>query len=316
MDLNGALGGDFFTVGTVGIDDVTSNTGTAVPTATRTNIGAITGGDYVLANTGSGYTLRRQDTGAPVTFTGTGTALDPILADGLSIVVGAGSATGDQYIIHPTRDAVRGFNVAITDPTRVAAAAPVRTAATSGNAGNGTISAGEVLDATNAQLLTTANIVFTSPTTYTINGGAAQTYTAGSNIDANGWRIQINGNPAAGDTFTVRSNAGATGDNRNAFALSDAFSAGVIEGGTLSVASAVSRLTADVGLQTRTAQVNRDAEAAVNADDLDARDAVSGVNLDEEAANLLRYQQAYQAAAQVISTASSLFDSLLNAVRR
>ena len=192
----------------------------------------------------------------------------------------------------------------------------MRTTTTTGNTGSGTISAGEVLDATNGQLLTTANIVFTSPTTYTINGGAAQTYTAGGNIDANGWRVQINGNPAAGDTFTVRSNAGATGDNRNAFALSDAFSAGVIEGGTLSVASAVSRLTADVGLQTRTAQVNRDAEAAVNADDLDARDSVSGVNLDEEAANLLRYQQAYQAAAQVIATASSLFDSLLNAVRR
>jgi flagellar hook-associated protein 1 FlgK len=211
---------------------------------------------------------------------------------------------------------VRGFNVAITDPTRVAAAAPVRAAATTGNAGSGSISTGEVLDATNAQLLTTASIVFTSPTTYTINGGAAQTYTAGGNIDANGWRVQINGTPAAGDTFTVRSNAGATGDNRNVFALSDALGAGVIDGGTLSVANAVSRLTADVGLQTRTAQVNRDAEAAVNADDLDARDSVSGVNLDEEAANMLRYQQAYQAAAQIISTASSLFDSLLNAVRR
>jgi flagellar hook-associated protein 1 len=316
MDLNGALGGDFFTVGTVGIDDVTTNTGTAIPTATRTNIGAITGGDYVLANTGSGYTLRRQDTGATVAFTGTGTLADPILADGLSIVVGAGSATGDQYIIHPTRDAVLGFNVAITDPNRVAAAAPIRASASTANAGSGTISPGEVLNAGDAQLLTTANIVFTSATTYTINGGAAQTYTAGSNIDANGWRIQINGTPATGDTFTVRSNAGATGDNRNVFAISDALGAGVMDGGTLSVANAVSRLTADVGLQTRTAQVNRDAEAAVNADDLDARDSVSGVNLDEEAANMLRYQQAYQAAAQIIATASSLFDSLLNAVRR
>jgi flagellar hook-associated protein 1 FlgK len=316
MDLNGALGGDFFTVGAVGIDDVTTNTGTAVPTATRTGIGALTGGDYVLANTGSGYTLRRQDTGATVSFTGTGTLADPILADGLSIVVGAGSASGDQYIIHPTRDAVRGFNVAITDPSRVAAAAPIRASATTGNSGSGSITTGEVLDAANGQLLTTASIVFTSATTYTINGGAAQTYTAGGNIDANGWRVQINGTPATGDTFTVRSNAGASGDNRNIFALSDALGAGVMEGGTLSVANAVSRLTADVGLQTRTAQVNRDAEAAVNADDLDARDAVSGVNLDEEAANMLRYQQAYQAAAQVIATASSLFDSLLNAVRR
>ncbi|MBC8118410.1 MAG: flagellar hook-associated protein FlgK, partial [Burkholderiaceae bacterium] len=75
-------------------------------------------------------------------------------------------------------------------------------------------------------------------------------------------------------------------------------------------------LTADVGLATRNAQVNRDAEAVVNRDDLAARDSISGVNLDEEAANMLRYQQAYQAAAQMISTASSLFDSLLSAMRR
>jgi flagellar hook-associated protein 1 FlgK len=128
--------------------------------------------------------------------------------------------------------------------------------------------------------------------------------------------VQINGAPATGDTFTVRSNAGASGDNRNVFALTDALRAGVLENGTISVAGAVERLTADVGLQTRTAQVNRDAEAVVSADDMAARDSVSGVNLDEEAAAMLRYQQAYQAAAQIIATASNLFDSLLNAVRR
>jgi flagellar hook-associated protein 1 FlgK len=276
----------------------------------------VTASDYVLSNNGGVLSLRRRDTGAAVTFTGTGTALDPILADGMSIVVGAGSASGDQYVIHPTRDAIRGFNLAITDPSRIAAAAPIRGAAVAGNSGGGAISAGEVLDATNANLLTTANIVFTSPTQYTINGGPAQAYTAGGNIDFNGWRVQINGTPATGDSFTVRSNAGATGDNRNALALGDAMRAGVLENGTISVASAVERLTADMGLQTRTAQVNRDAEAVVNADNLAARDSVSGVNLDEEAANMLRYQQAYQAAAQVISIANELFNSLINAVRR
>ncbi len=316
MDLTGALGGDFFNVGGVGVSDVTTNTGTAVVSATRTNVAAITGGDYVLARTGTGYTLRRHDTGAAVTFTGTGTLADPILADGLSIVVGAGVATGDQFVIHPTRDAASGFNVAVSDPSRVAAAAPIRAAVATGNTGNATISAGEVLNGANAQLLTTANIVFTSATQYTVNGGPAQTYTAGGNIDANGWRVQISGTPAIGDTFTIRSNAGATGDNRNAIALSDALRAGVLDGGTVSVADAVERLTADVGLQTRTAQVNRDAEAVVNQDDLAARDSVSGVNLDEEAAAMLRYQQAYQAAAQIIAMASDLFNSLLNAVRR
>jgi flagellar hook-associated protein 1 FlgK len=316
MDLTGAMGQDFFNIGAVSFTDVTSNTGTAVLTTTRTNVGAITAGDYILANTGTGFTLRRKDTGAAVTFTGTGTALAPLQFDGLSVVVGAGSASGDQYVIHPTRDAILGLNVAITDPARIAAAAPIRGAAATANMGSGSISAGEVLSAANANLLNTANIVFTSATQFTVNGGAAQTYTAGGNIDVNGWRVQISGAPASGDTFTVRSNAGATGDNRNAFALGDALRAGVLEGGTISVASAVERLTADIGLQTRTAQVNRDAEAVVNQDDLAARDSVSGVNLDEEAAAMLRYQQAYQAAAQIIAMASTLFDSLIAAVRR
>jgi flagellar hook-associated protein 1 FlgK len=316
MNLSGTLGGDFFTIGGIGVSDVMTNTGTADVTVTRTGTGSVTAGDYVLANNGGVLSLRRQDTGAAVTFTGTGTALDPILADGMSIVVGAGSASGDQYVIHPTRDAIRGFSLAITDPSRVAAAAPIRAAVTAGNTGSGAVSAGEVLDATNVNLLTNASIVFTSPTQYSIDGGPAQTYTPGGNIDANGWRVQINGTPATGDTFTVRSNAGATGDNRNILALADAMRAGVLENGTISVASAVERLTADMGLQTRTAQVNRDAEAVVNADDLAARDSVSGVNLDEEAANMLRYQQAYQAAAQIIAIANDLFNSLLGAVRR
>ena len=117
MDLNGALGGDFFNVGGVGVTDVTTNTGTAVVTRdAHQRRPRSPARDYVLAAPAAGYTLRRQDTGAAVTFTGTGTALDPILADGLSIVVGAGAATGDQFIIHPTRDAASGFSVAITDP--------------------------------------------------------------------------------------------------------------------------------------------------------------------------------------------------------
>ena len=201
MDLTGALGGDFFNVGAVGVTYPTTNTGTALATATRTDISAITANDYVLTRTGTGYTLRRQDTGTAVSFTGTGTVADPIVFDGMSLVVGAGAATGDQFVIHPTRDAIQGFDVAITDPARVAAAAPIRASAASSNAGTGTITPGEVLDAGNAQLLTTTNIVFTSATTYSVNGGADVTYTPGGNIDVNGWRVPINGAPATGDTL-------------------------------------------------------------------------------------------------------------------
>jgi flagellar hook-associated protein 1 len=316
MDLTGALGGDLFTVGGVDITDSLANSGTATLAVTRTSIGALTTSDYVLLNTGSGYTLRRQDTGAAVTFTGTGTALDPFQFEGLSVVVSAGSNTGDQYVIHPTRDAISGLSVAITDPSRLAVAAPIRAAAATTNAGSGRITAGEVLDATNANLLTTTNIVFTSATTYSVNGGPNIAYTAGSNIDVNGWRVQLSGAPATGDTFTVRSNAGATGDNRNALALVDALKAGVLDGGTVSVSASVDSMTGDIGLATSSAQHSRDAARSVNESDIAARDSVSGVNLDEEAAALLRYQQAYAANAQVIAIAGEIFDTLMNAVRR
>jgi len=224
--------------------------------------------------------------------------------------------TGDQFVVHPTRDVIDGFAVAITDPGRIAAAAPIRASAATSNSGTATITPGEVLNAGNAQLLTTTNLVFTSATTYSVNGGPDVAFTAGSNIDINGWRVQINGQPAAGDSFTVRSNAGAVGDNRNAFALTDALNAGALENGTVSVTAAVERLTGSLGTQTRAAQMGRDTEALVNQSDIAARDGVSGVNLDEEAANMLRFQQAYQAAAQIIAISGQLFDELINAVRR
>ena len=198
----------------------------------------------------------------------------------------------------------------------LAAAAPIRGSAASANTGSGKITAGEVLDSGNASLLNTVNIVFTSATTYSVDGGPDIAYAAGGNIDVNGWRVQISGQPAVGDTFTVRNNAGAVGDNRNAFALADAMRAGVLENGTVSVTAAVERMTGNLGLQTRAAQMSRDAESAVHDSDLASLDAVSGVNLDEEAANLLRYQQAYAAAAQIIAVSGQMFDTLINAVRR
>jgi flagellar hook-associated protein 1 len=316
MDLSGAMGGDFFTVGSVGVGYASANTGSATVSATRTDLSAITTSDYVVLRTATGFNVRRQDTGLPVTFTGTGTASDPIQFDGLSITVGAGAATGDQFVIRPTSDVIKGFSVAITDPGRIAAAAPIRGSAASANTGSGSITAGEVLDSGNTQLLNSVNLVFTSATTYSVNGGPDVAYVAGGNIDINGWRVKISGQPALGDTFTVRSNAGAVGDNRNVFALSDAMRAGVLENGTISVTAAVERMTGNLGLQTRAAQMSRDAESTVHDSDVASRDAVSGVNLDEEAANILRYQQAYAAAAQIIAVSGQLFDTLLNAVRR
>src|SRR3954471_17820688 len=137
---------------------------------------------------------------------GNRTGAGPFWAGGLQIVVGGTAAAGDEFLIRPTRAAVAGLDVLVSDPSVVAAAAPIRGAVNAANTGTGAISAGEVLDSTNASLRNTTTIQFLSATTYSVNGAGTFTYTAGSNIDINGWRVQISGAPAIGDTFTVSNN--------------------------------------------------------------------------------------------------------------
>src|SRR6185436_8709733 len=186
IDLSGALGGDFFAVGNAEVLDNGLNTGTGTVAATRVDVGALTGRDYVLEMTGSGWQLRDSISGAAVPMTGTGTAVDPFVADGLESEVGGTAAVGDTFLIRPTRSAIMDMNVLISDPSKVAAAAPIRTAAAGTNSGSGAISAGEVLDSTNAQLRSPVTIQFLTATTYSINGAGSFAYTGGGNIDVNG----------------------------------------------------------------------------------------------------------------------------------
>jgi flagellar hook-associated protein 1 FlgK len=249
-------------------------------------------------------------------MTGTGTAADPFIADGIQIVVGGSPNAGDQFLIRPTRTAVSGFDVLVSDPSAVAAAAPIRGTADSANSGTGVVSSGEVLDASNAALRNTTTIQFLSANTYSVNGAGTFTYTPGSNIDINGWRVQISGAPAVGDTFTVGNNTSGSGDNRNALALANALQKPVLNNGTASLSAGIGQFVGSIGVATHQSQVNRDAQSAILDQNVAAQDSVSGVNLDEEAANLLKYQQAYQAAAQLIRVADTLFQSLLTATQR
>jgi flagellar hook-associated protein 1 len=316
IDLNGNLGQDFFKVGGVETLARTNNGGSGSLAVTRTAVSALTEGDYFLSKTATGWSLRREDTGAAITLSGTGTPADPLVADGLSIVVSGTPSTNDSFLIRPTRAAIDGLSVAVTDPARIAAAAPIKTTANGANAGDGQISAGTVIDATNPNLRNAVTIQFTGAGTYSINGAGSFAYTSGSPITVNGAQFSITGAPVTGDTFLIQDNTGGTGDNRNAQALYDSLNSKTLNGGTASLNDTTNRLIAGIGVQTQQAQANRDAQAIVKQESVDARDSLSGVNLDEEAANLLRYQQAYQAAAQLISVASTLFDSLLAATNR
>ncbi len=316
MDLGGRMGIALFGVGAVAVQPAFANSGGASVAVTRGDASQLTTADYVLESSAGSWTLRRADTGAAVAMTGTGTAADPLVAEGLAFVVSGSAASGDSFLVRPTQDAASGMQVLFRDPARVAAALPVVAGTGAANAGSARPGALSVTDPANPALRTAATIVFTSATTYTVDGGPAQAYAAGQPVTANGWSLRLEGSPAAGDTFTVRDNSSGTGDNRNILALAARLSQPYLDGGTTSINGALGRIVADIGVQTRQAQVSRDALAVVQRDALATRDSVSGVNLDEEAANMIRYQQAYQAAAQIVQVANATFDALLGAIAR
>jgi len=525
MDLNGALGGNFFNVANPNVIPGGSNTSAAVVAVGFLDAGAITTSDYRLqANGGGNYTLVRLSDNTTL-FSA---AALPQSVDGLTISeTTPGSVAGESWLIQPTRNGARDIGVAITDTSKIAAAAPISTNATLTNTGSGTIGAGsvnsfndnvtlkftsltafDVVDNTTGATLA-KNAAFTSPqtvafngwsvnitgapaigdtftvdktvtsknsagatissatlaspspvdpnlgnnmqivfgssntyhlagttnnftgtstivgtngfmsaaslaaavgaggsnpgftgvaagattigtagsgsygatgTTTTISGGtisgpvgtvytisgatltvgdgtsantttvsgltisvdtaaaggtitiqdpaaatspiastftytgkpATGSYTSGQPISFNGWTTQISGAPAAGDTFTVGPNTGGASDNRNALLLSALQIKNTMAGQTTSYQGAYSQLVSQVGNKAREVQVTGTAQASLVSQAQMAQQSLSGVNLDEEAANLMRYQQAYQAAGKMIQIASTLFDTLLS----
>ncbi len=317
MDLRGNLGGDLFSVADPTVLVSNRNTGTPAAAVSVTDLGQYTGVDYTLEFDGASYTLTRNDTGATVPMTGTGTAGDPFVADGLSIdVTGGAPAAGDRMLIRSARDAAGTLQSTVTDPQTLAVAAPTRSSASFGNTGNAAITPAVVTDPSDPGLLTTAVIEFTSPTNYTINGAGSYAYTDGDPIVINGSEVTITGSPLAGDQFTIEGNYGASGDNSNSLLMIGVQSNGILDGGSISINENYGRLVSSVGATTHQIKAGRDAQGVVLQNAEDAVLQTSGVNLDEEAANLIKYQQAYQAVAQVVSVANSLFDSLLNATSR
>lgn len=317
MDLRGNLGGDLFSIAPPTVLPSSDNTGTPAASVTVSDLGQLTGVDYVLEYDGAAYSLTRTDTGAVIPLTGTGTAVDPLVGDGLSIDVSGGApAAGDRMLIRSTLDAAGSMQSSLTDPQALALAAPTRASASLGNIGSANISAASVTDPADPSLLASAVIEFTGPATYSINGAGSFAYTDGDPIIVNGSSVTISGNPSVGDQFTIEANYGASGDNSNGLTLSNIQSVGILDGGTISINENYGQLVAGIGSTTHQIKAGREAQGVVLSDAESAVLSTSAVNLDEEAANLIKYQQAYQAMAQVVSVASTLFDSLLNATRR
>lgn len=333
MDLNGDLGEDFFTVAQPLVNASSRNQGSGNATAAIVDASALTTSDYQLQFDGSKYTVTRMSDGtktvlAPSAF--------PATIDGVEFGVAAITpSSGDTFMIRPTANGAAGIGVAIRDVAKIASAVPIRTAATSTNAGTGTISAGTV--DTNFALATVASPITLTfdegppgtltgfpnvPVNVTVNGvavagspfaaGAPVTYTDGATISFAGISFTLSGTPTDNDQFTIASNAGGVGDNRNMLLLGALQAANTIGGKTTNYQGAYSQLVNLIGNKTAELEASSTAADQLLTQAIESQQAESGVNLDEEAANLIRYQQAYQAAAQVMRTASDLFDTLLS----
>jgi flagellar hook-associated protein 1 len=218
LNLSGQLGANLFSVGAPQAAASSNNSDATTASVSITDAAALTPDNYVLAYNAGAYTLTDTTTGASVVPGGAGTSTSPLTAAGLSIVLSGTPANGDKFLIQPTAQAASTIQVALSNPSQIAAAGAVATSASDSNTGGASIAGGTVLDATNPALLNTTTIAFTSPTTYSVNGAGSFAYTSGGNISLDGWQTQITGTPATGDTFTIQSNAGGTGDNTNATA--------------------------------------------------------------------------------------------------
>ena len=315
MDVRGSLGRDFFSIDPPETLFSGTNTGTPTASATVTDLGAITGGAFIRQFDGTSYGVFDSVTGASVPFTGTGTGADPFVFGGVSVTVGGTPAAGDRMLIRTGNGLASTIQNVMTDPQSIAIAGATTAAADFSNLGDAVISPARTVDSTDPAFLTTSTITFLTPTTYSINGAGSFAYTEGAPIVVNGTEVSITGIPNVGDSFSISSNVGATGDNANGLLMGDVQSVDILDGGIISINENYGRLVSDIGSTTNQVVAGLEASRAVQRNAELNVESVSGVNLDEEAAKLVQYQQAYQAAAQVISVAASLFDTVLGIVR-
>jgi flagellar hook-associated protein 1 FlgK len=333
IDSAGNPATDFFSEPPVAVTASINNNGSSTATvgAVISDPTKLTQSDYKVVHNGTNYVVTRVSDNAQ-TIINPYPQVGPQTIDGVDFSISGVSASGDNFLVRPTINGAAQFSLAITDRAKIAAAAPITTNTPITNKGSARISEGVVDAAYPANaLVAPLTLTYTAPgglsgfppaqaVTTTINGvdtvyAAGTTpipYTAGATYKFGGINVSFTGTPATTDTFSIGPNKSGVGDNRNMRLLGNLQTTNILDGGTATYQTAYAELVSFVGNKTREVQVNGEAAAALLTQAHGAQQSVSGVNLDEEAANLLKYQQAYQAAGKVMQIASTLFDALLS----
>ncbi|HAR06014.1 flagellar hook-associated protein FlgK [Stutzerimonas stutzeri] len=326
----------------------------AQPLMNITDTSVLTTSDYLMEYDGSSYKARRLSDNQLMTVAenpvGTLSFTDKNGRDqGFQVVLGNPAPTaGDKFSLQPTRRGASDIKATLDQADQLAFAAPVRAQSTLQNSGTGAIGQPNLLSAPSpidpaalaaafeGLTLTYDGSGLTLPTPApaglvlspsTVTAGQTNTLnltlTTGTapNEQQYSFEFTLSGRPAAGDTFTFNYNQSGVSDNRNALKLVDLQSkqtVGVtagIAGSGFSFTDGYGELVERVGTLTAQARMDSEATGAILKQATDNRDSLSAVNLDEEAANLIKFEQYYNASAQIIQVARSLFDTLISTFR-
>lgn len=343
LDQNGNIGQPIFSVPDPSVTPNANNSGSATITASISNAANLPtdGGPFAITfNSSTGWSAVDQATGQSYSVTGT-----PPTFAGLTLNVSGTPNNGDSFTVNPAPSAASGINVVATSPSDIAAADPY--VATPGvqqsdgsvqnnNAGNATTGTDSITNtpASNAAVVPASDygqalqINFTSATSYTVTTVAdPNTVIASGTLGSNGgniditypsglasgqfWQLPITGTPAAGDTITLTPGGSSSGSNAQRlgalWTASNTTSSGTLEQSFVG-------LSTGLGANASAAQQLASATTSQVSTATDNLSTVAGVDSDQQAVTLTNYEQAYQAASQVISTAHTMFESLLSSI--
>ena len=346
LDLDGNPGGNLFTPTTFSNKNVltpvapaTLNSGTAALTLSISDASKFAASDYEVnfsspATSPATGTITRVSDKAVTNFALPALpAAQDITIDGLKLSLTGTPGAADRFLIKPFNTSASNISGEFSTPRALAVASPVAASASSTNKGTlavASISAQTVASSSSDNFSVTFNVVAGVTTYDLVNTTTATTvatgqpYVAGQAITyapvttpaTPGWSLKLTGAAANGDTFTVQPQPAANRNLNagNANAMMGLRDMTLFDGAALT--DGYAGLIAQIGVRTQSANFSAEVSTSIATNLEKDRTGVSGVNLDEEAAKLLQYQQAYQASAKMIQIAQSIFDTLIQGMGR
>ena len=331
LDMNGNPGGNLLSPVTLGPQNILQptapaqlNAGSARLTLSVSDPSQLEASDYrVNYTSATAGTITRLSDGRISSFD---TALaNPAVVDGLAIQQSLSAAAGDTYLLKPYSTAAGTVSAAFASPQQLAVASPV--AGSMGAANTGSLQLASLVALSNPPANVPVTLTFTGASTYTRSDDmtippVVWTYTPTVPIvgtlpatdPPTQWALTLRGAPQPGDTFTVTANPYPHNDSGNATAIMNLANVPMLDGAALT--DGYAGLIGHIGVMAQSANYTAAVAMTVTRQAQAAQAGVSGVNLDEEGSNLLKFQQAYQASAQMIQISQTLFNTLLQSLSR